>query len=160
MPLPQCRHPGASPHCRLHVSCQLCPGWQQLPRLSADARDLVIIQVVLINACNLDAVPALGRHLGCPHLSVVVVGLLVSPVVQVIVLGGNGGGFAFALCAAYAFLQSRRKRNCTSLPCAFLRGVPSSGLSLGIPSLLTPPSSLAAHGGFSGTRSTQNCWRS
>jgi hypothetical protein len=57
-------------------------------------------------------------------------------------------GFAFMLCTAYAFLQSRQKRNCASPPYAFLRVVPSLGLFLGILSLLTPPSSLAARGGF------------
>jgi hypothetical protein len=58
----------------------------------AYACNLVVVRVVLVDACNLDTVHSLDERLGRSRLSVATVGLLVGLVVRVIVLGGNGGG--------------------------------------------------------------------
>ncbi len=68
-------------------------GLEQHQFCGAHAHDLIIVQVVLVAACNLEAMPALGGHLGCSRLSMAAVGPLVGPVVRVVVLGGDGGGF-------------------------------------------------------------------
>jgi hypothetical protein len=112
--------------------------WSQFP--GANTCDLIVVQVVLLDDFDLDAVPALGGHLGpLPRSS----GSSCSSAAM-------EGGFTFAPTAACALSWLRWKRNDSSLPRAFLRGVPSSDLFLGVPpaicGLLTPPSSLAACG--------------